>query len=82
MVANVVNLLTFIKHRQRRKMVKITWKGWRDHPTEKLEEAYEILTGRNFKPFYKVFSTPKTKNNQSKGNIEYQTEQLENESER
>jgi hypothetical protein len=63
-------------------MVKITWKGWRDHPTEKLEEAYEILTGRNFKPFYKVFSTPKTKNNQSKGNIENQTEQLENESER
>ena len=63
-------------------MVKITWKGWRDHPTEKLEEAYEILTGRNFKPFYKVFSTPQTKNNQSKGNIENQTEQLENESER
>ena len=63
-------------------MVKITWKGWRDHPTEKLEEAYEILTGRNFKPFYKVFSTPQTKNNQSKGNIENQTEHLENESER
>ena len=63
-------------------MAKVTWNGWRDHPTEKLEEAYEILTGRNFKPFYKVFSTPQTKNNQSKGNIENQTEQLENESER
>ena len=63
-------------------MAIVTWKGWRDHPTEKLEEAYEILTGRNFKPFYMVFSTPKTKNNQSKGNIENQTEHLENESER
>ena len=63
-------------------MAIVTWKGWRDHPTEKLEEAYEILTGRNFKPFYKVFSTPNTKNNESKGNIENQTEYLENESER
>ena len=63
-------------------MAIVTWKGWRDHPTEKLEEAYEILTGRNFKPFYRVFPTPKTKNNQSKGNIENQTEHLENESER
>ena len=58
-------------------MAIVTWKGWRDHPTEKLEEAYEILTGRNFKPFYKVFSTPKSKNNKSKGNIENQTEHLE-----
>ena len=63
-------------------MAIVTWIGWRDHPTEKLEEAYEILTGRNVKPFYNVFSTPKTKNNQSKGNIENQTEHLENESER
>ena len=47
-------------------MVIVTWNGWRDHPTEKLEEPYEILTGRNFKPFYKVFSTPQTKNNESK----------------
>ena len=39
-------------------MVKVTWNGWRDQPTEKLPEAYEILTGRNLKPFYKVFSTP------------------------
>ena len=39
-------------------MVKVTWKGWRDHPTEKLPEAYEFLTGQNVKPFYKVFSTP------------------------
>ena len=39
-------------------MVKVTWKGWRDHPTEKLPEAYEFLTGQNVKPFSKVFSTP------------------------
>ena len=26
-------------------MAKVTWKGWRDHPTEKLPEAYEFLTG-------------------------------------
>jgi hypothetical protein len=63
-------------------MVIVTWNGWRDHPTEKLEEAFEILAGRNFEPFYKVFSTPKTKNNESKGNIKNQTEYLENESER
>ena len=63
-------------------MVIVTWNGWRDHPTEKLEEPYEILTGRNFKPFYKVFSTPQAKNNKSKANIENQTEQLENKSER
>jgi len=39
-------------------MVKVTYKGWRDQPTEKLPEAYEFLTGQNLKPFYKVFSTP------------------------
>ena len=39
-------------------MVKVTWKGWRDHPTEKSPEAYEFLMGQNLKPFYKVFSTP------------------------
>ena len=39
-------------------MAKITWKGWRDQPTEKLPEAYEFLTGQNLKSFYKVFSTP------------------------
>ena len=38
-------------------MVKVTWKGWRDQPTEKLPEAYEFLTGQNLKPFYKVFRT-------------------------
>jgi len=63
-------------------MVIVTWNRWREHPTEKIEEAFEILAGRNFEPFYKVFSTPKTKNNESKGNIKNQTEQLENESER
>jgi len=39
-------------------MVKVTWNGWMDHPTEKLPEAYEFLTGQNLKPTYKVFSTP------------------------
>ena len=39
-------------------MVKVTYNGWRDQPTEKLREAYEFLTGQNLKPFYKVFSTP------------------------
>ena len=63
-------------------MAIVTWKGWRDHPTEKSKEAHEFLTERNFKPFYKVFSTPHTKNNQSKENIEKQAEYIENESER
>ena len=39
-------------------MVKVTWKGWIEEPTEKLPKAYEFLTGRNLKPFYKAFSTP------------------------
>jgi len=39
-------------------MAKVTWNGWRDHPTEKSPEAYEFLMGQNLKPFYKVFSTP------------------------
>ena len=63
-------------------MAIVTWKGWRDHPTEKSKEAHEFLTERNFKPFYKVFSTAHTKNNQSKENIEKQIEYIENESER
>ena len=63
-------------------MAIVTWNGWRDHPTEKLEEVYEILTGINVKPFYKVFSAPKTKINQSKVNIENQTEHLEKETKR
>ena len=40
-------------------MAKVTWKGWRDNPTEKLPEAYEFLTGQNLKSFYKVFSVPR-----------------------
>ena len=63
-------------------MAIVTWNGWRDNPTEKLEESYEILTGRNVKPFYKVFSAPKTKINQSKRNIKNQNEHLEKEPER
>ena len=47
-------------------MVKVTWKGWRDHPTEKLPEAYEFLTGKNLKPFYKVFSTPQNEQPEQK----------------
>ena len=57
-------------------MAIVTWKGWRDHPTEKLEEAYEILTGRNFKPFYKVFSVPqKAQPEQKPESPEQNTEQ-------
>ena len=60
-------------------MAIVTWIGWRDHPTEKLEEAYEILTGTNFKPFYKLFSMPKAKIYRSKKNIENHNELLEKE---
>ena len=57
-------------------MVKVTWNGWRDQPTEKLLEAYEILTGRNLKPFYKVFSTPqKARPEQKPESPEQNTEQ-------
>ena len=42
-------------------MAIVTWKGWRDHPTEKSKEAYDFLTGQNFQPFYKVFTPPKNK---------------------
>ena len=50
MVANVVNLLTFIKHRRRRKMATIIWKGFEKEPTESLNESYELITGQNLKP--------------------------------
>ena len=47
-------------------MAIVTWKGWRDHPTEKSKEAYDFITGQNFQPFYKVFTPPKTKCNPNK----------------
>ena len=50
MAANFVNLLTFIKHRQRRKMATIIWKGFEKEPTETLNESYELITGQNLKP--------------------------------
>ena len=39
-------------------MAKVISRGWRKEPDEVSQKAYEILTGRNLKPFYKVFSTP------------------------
>ena len=42
-------------------MVKVTWNGWRDHSTEESKEAYEFLTDKKFKSFYKVFKPPKNK---------------------
>ena len=39
-------------------MAKVTYMGFQDEPDEGSQKAYEILTGRNLKPFYKVFSTP------------------------
>ena len=51
-------------------MAIVTWKGWRDHPTEKSKEAYDFLTGQNFQPFYKVFTPPETKCNPNKENID------------
>jgi len=39
-------------------MVKVTYLGFLKEPDEGSQKAYEILTGRNLKPFYKVFSTP------------------------
>ena len=50
MVANVVNLLTFIKHRRRIKLATIIWKGFEKEPTESLNESYELITGQNLKP--------------------------------
>ena len=51
-------------------MAIVTWKGWRDHPTEESKEAYEFLTGQNFQPFYKVFTPPKNKSNTNKERID------------
>ena len=39
-------------------MAKVISRGWRKEPDEGSQKAYEILTGRNLKSFYKVFSTP------------------------
>ena len=39
-------------------MAKVISSGWRKEPDEGSQQAYEILTGRNLKPFYKVFSVP------------------------
>ena len=39
-------------------MAKVISRGWRKEPDEGSQKAYEILTGRNLKPFYKVFSVP------------------------
>ena len=39
-------------------MVKVTYLGFHKEPDEGSQQAYEILTGRNLKPFYKVFSRP------------------------
>ena len=39
-------------------MAKVISSGWRMEPDEGSQQAYEILTGRNLKPFYKVFSVP------------------------
>jgi hypothetical protein len=73
MVADVVNLLTFIKQLDRKKMVKITWKGWRDEPDEDWHHSYDVLTGRK-KPFYVVFGRPHTSSKQSEKDIDDQDE--------
>jgi len=39
-------------------MAKVTYLEFQKEPEEGSQKAYEILTGRNLKPFYKVFSTP------------------------
>ena len=39
-------------------MVKVTYLGFHKEPDEGSQKAYEILTGRNLKPFYKVISVP------------------------
>ena len=33
-------------------MAKVISRGWRKEPDEGSQKAYEILTGRNLKPFY------------------------------
>ncbi len=57
-------------------MAKIISRGWRKEPDEGSQKAYEILTGRNLKPFYKVFSTPqKARPEQKPESPEQNTEQ-------
>ena len=57
-------------------MAKITWNGWRDHPTEKLPKAYEFLTGRNLKPFNKVFGRPENSDKALENEIDDQDESV------
>ena len=59
-------------------MVKVTWKGWREEPEGDWQQAYDVLTGRK-KPFYVVFGRPETLKNESKKDLENQTEYIENE---
>ena len=57
-------------------MAKVTYLGFQDEPEEGSQKAYEILTGRNLKPFYKVFSTPqKARPEQKPETPEQNTEQ-------
>ena len=63
-------------------MATIIWEGWSKEPKEDCQVAYEFLTGRRTKPFYVVFGRPETLKNESKKDLENQTEYIENESER
>ena len=57
-------------------MAKVTYLGFQKEPDEGSQKAYEILTGRNLKPFYKVFSTPHNEQpDQKPESPEHNTEQ-------
>ena len=57
-------------------MAKVTYLGFQKEPDEGSQKAYEFLTGRNLKPFYKVFSTPqKARPEQKPETPEQNTEQ-------
>jgi len=57
-------------------MAKVTYLGFQKEPEEGSQKAYEILTGRNLKPFYKVFSvTQKAQSEKKPESPEQNTEQ-------
>ena len=47
-------------------MAKVTYLGFQKEPDEGSQQAYEILTGRNLRPFYKVFSVPRKAQSEKK----------------
>ena len=62
-------------------MAIVTWKGWREEPTEDCKVAYEFLTGRRTKAFVVVFGIPKIPKNQLSSEELNKSTNLQNEEE-